>query len=96
MIILAFSAIGAAFTDLIPRLGCWYAARALHSIMLHAILKAPLHFFDVTPQGRVLARFSKDTDDMDRSLPFMLSDAIYWFFEVLLRVIIFWKNKKAV
>lgn len=35
------------------------SSRALHSQLLSSILHAPLLFFDTTPLGRVLARFSK-------------------------------------
>lgn len=98
-IILTFSAGGAVFADLAPELGCWYAARALHNKMLHGILRAPLYFFDVTPQGRVLARFSKDLDELDTSLPFIVTDGIYCFFEVLFPIRLFFrktgKHKRA-
>ncbi|KAF5286638.1 hypothetical protein FQA39_LY16212 [Lamprigera yunnana] len=76
----AFTAV---FADLAPTLGCWYAARVLHNAMLNGIVRAPLSFFDVTPTGRILSRFSKDVDVMDTSLPFYFSDGTYCLFEVL-------------
>jgi ABC-type multidrug transport system fused ATPase/permease subunit len=36
------------------------AATKLHGTMLSRILRAPMAFFDTTPLGRVLNRFSKD------------------------------------
>ena len=47
----------------------------LHDRMIIAILKAPVHFFDVNPIGRILNRFSKDIGSMDLTLPtfFLLS-----------------------
>ncbi|KAK4875040.1 hypothetical protein RN001_011462 [Aquatica leii] len=75
--------IAAVFADLAPTLGCWYAARVMHNVMLNGIMRAPLSFFDVTPSGRIIARFSKDVDVMDTSLPFYFSDGTYCFFEVL-------------
>jgi ABC-type multidrug transport system fused ATPase/permease subunit len=44
------------------------ASRQLHVQMLTSVLRAPAGFFDVTPLGRILARFSKDLDSLDTSL----------------------------
>eukprot|EP01071_Lankesteria_metandrocarpae_P009506 Lankesteria_metandrocarpae@DN5209_c0_g1_i6.p1 len=40
----------------------------LHNRMAHVIFHAPLRFFDTTPMGRVLSRFSRDLDLMDSQL----------------------------
>ncbi|XP_035389254.1 canalicular multispecific organic anion transporter 2 isoform X3 [Electrophorus electricus] len=45
------------------------AAHATHLNMLHAILRAPQAFFEATPSGRVLNRFSKDVDTIDSLIP---------------------------
>lgn len=55
----------------------------MHFTMLKGIMRAPLSFFDVTPQGRILARFSKDVDTLDTGLPFAVSSTIYCWFEVI-------------
>mmetsp|Transcript_133973 Transcript_133973/g.232584 ORF Transcript_133973/g.232584 Transcript_133973/m.232584 type:complete len:1411 (-) Transcript_133973:84-4316(-) len=44
------------------------ASKKLHLNMLVAVLKAPLAFFDTTPHGRVLNRFTKDIDSIDSTL----------------------------
>lgn len=44
------------------------ASVILHNILLSNILKCPLGFFDVTPTGRVLARFSHDINTLDDRL----------------------------
>ncbi|CAH0714289.1 unnamed protein product, partial [Brenthis ino] len=77
------TAIASFFADLMPFLACWRAARVLHQILLDNVLKAPLQFFEVTPVGRILSRFSKDVDVVDTSLPSQASDVIYCAFEVL-------------
>ncbi|CAL8289846.1 unnamed protein product [Lota lota] len=51
------------------------STEALHSRMFDAILRAPVHFFDVNPIGRVLNRFSKDIGQMDVVLPITFVDA---------------------
>uniref|UniRef100_A0A8C1NBS4 ATP-binding cassette, sub-family C (CFTR/MRP), member 3 n=1 Tax=Cyprinus carpio TaxID=7962 RepID=A0A8C1NBS4_CYPCA len=45
------------------------AARATHLHMLHAVLRAPQAFFEATPSGRILNRFSKDVDTIDSVIP---------------------------
>lgn len=71
------------FTDVIPQLGCLSAATAMHTIMLSGIIRAPMQFFDSTPTGRVLARFSKDVEVLDAILPHVLGGILYCLFEVI-------------
>jgi ABC-type multidrug transport system fused ATPase/permease subunit len=49
------------------------AAHQLHRRLLTALLKAPMSFFDSTPHGRVVNRFSSDTNTVDDSLPFIMN-----------------------
>ncbi|XP_072177741.1 ATP-binding cassette sub-family C member 9-like [Diadema setosum] len=48
--------------------GVYYASKNLHFDMLDNIIKAPMRFFDTTPTGRVLNRFSSDTQLIDQRL----------------------------
>jgi ATP-binding cassette subfamily C (CFTR/MRP) protein 10 len=48
------------------------AAQRLHERLLGAVVRAPLAFFDTTPTGRVLNRFSSDQATADDSLPFIM------------------------
>lgn len=77
-----FLAIGAICAELLPHLGCLNAAIILHSILLKGVMGAPLALFDVTPTGRILARFSKDTDVVDNTIPQCLIDTLYCIMEV--------------
>lgn len=46
------------------------ASRRLHASILKTILAAPINlYYDITPMGRILNRFSKDLDSMDSLLP---------------------------
>ncbi|CAH1646738.1 unnamed protein product [Spodoptera littoralis] len=65
-------------------LGTLAAARALHAALLAGVLRAPsIGFFDCTPVGRVLNRFSKDVDVLDNVLPMTLRGWTSCFFAVL-------------
>ncbi|GFO42105.1 multidrug resistance-associated protein 1 [Plakobranchus ocellatus] len=44
------------------------ASRDLHSSMLRSVLRAPMSFFDTTPVGRLINRFSKDMEEVDQQL----------------------------
>uniref|UniRef100_A0AC35TVU9 ABC transmembrane type-1 domain-containing protein n=1 Tax=Rhabditophanes sp. KR3021 TaxID=114890 RepID=A0AC35TVU9_9BILA len=46
------------------------ASTNLHNRMLSSILHGVVRFFDQTPVGRILNRFSKDVDEVDVKLPF--------------------------
>ncbi|KAH7972144.1 hypothetical protein HPB52_007832 [Rhipicephalus sanguineus] len=37
----------------------------LHKAMIRSVLRCPVHFFDATPRGRVLNRFSADIDNIE-------------------------------
>ncbi|MBX7153707.1 MAG: ATP-binding cassette domain-containing protein [Bacteriodetes bacterium] len=53
------------------------AGRDIHNQTLRAVLAAPLRFFDTTPMGRILNRFSRDIQLVD--------DELSWNFESALR-----------
>lgn len=74
--------------DLVPRLSCLLAAKSLHRILLNGILHAPIAFFDTTPAGRILSRFSRSMEALDTPLPRDVSELIYFTFEVLSTLVI--------
>lgn len=58
------------------------AAIKLHNFLLHNLLRIPISFFDVTPIGRILARFSSDINNVDTSLPSLLQGVLSTFVQV--------------
>lgn len=40
------------------------ASKRLHAALLRRVLHAPVSFFDTTPIGRIIQRFSKDTNQV--------------------------------
>ncbi|KAI8923601.1 ABC transporter type 1, transmembrane domain-containing protein, partial [Entophlyctis helioformis] len=48
--------------------GSFTASRRVHDNLLEKILHAPLRFFEITPVGRILNRFSKDIENLDNTV----------------------------
>jgi ABC-type multidrug transport system fused ATPase/permease subunit len=51
------------------------AASALHARGVTAVLRAPISFFDATPAGRIVNRFSRDQSILDAEIPTALQFA---------------------
>ncbi|RXN17281.1 multidrug resistance-associated 9 [Labeo rohita] len=51
-----------------------HASSKLHDTMFKRILGSPMSFFDTTPTGRLVNRFSKDQDEVDAVLPFNMEN----------------------
>lgn len=66
--------------DMVGNIYGFRAARRLHRGMLAAVLRAPLSFFQDTPHGRIINRFSKDTSEIDKELIWSM---IYTFVPLL-------------
>ncbi|KAK6642139.1 hypothetical protein RUM44_013862 [Polyplax serrata] len=63
--------------------GSIQAAIAIHEKLLKKILSSKIVFFDISPMGRILNRFSSDTYAIDDSLPFILNIFLAQFFCLL-------------
>ncbi|KAF9090938.1 hypothetical protein BGX29_011220, partial [Mortierella sp. GBA35] len=52
-------------------------AKHMHDRLLNNLLRQPMSFFDVTPVGRIINRFSTDVDAIDESIIWNLIDVVY-------------------
>lgn len=67
------------FSALVFVIAGYCAARRLHEQALHRVMRAPLRFFDATPVGRIISRFSKDQGMLD----LLVSETLYWLLECI-------------
>ncbi|KAF8332585.1 P-loop containing nucleoside triphosphate hydrolase protein [Cantharellus anzutake] len=61
----------------------FYSSVRLHRGAIERIMQAPMSFFDTTPLGRIMNRFSKDIDTLDNQL----SEALRFCFITLTQII---------
>ncbi|XP_074521778.1 ATP-binding cassette sub-family C member 12-like [Halichoeres trimaculatus] len=69
----------------------WITLKAsckLHDTMFHKIVFSPMSFFDVTPTGRILNRFSRDQEEVDAVLPFHIDPFLQFCLMVTFTMIV--------
>ncbi|HET9240831.1 MAG TPA: ABC transporter transmembrane domain-containing protein [Oligoflexus sp.] len=64
------------------------AGAQLHDAAFAAVLKAPLRFFDRTPIGRILNRFSRDVDSVEREVATNLERTLGPIFHALAALVL--------
>ena len=64
-------------------LGGIIASRLIHMRLLVNVLRLPMSFFDATPSGKILNRFSKDIYTIDETIPRSVRAFISTLFSVL-------------
>ncbi len=66
------------FSDLTLYQSTLTASQKLHDGSFSNLLRGTMQFFDSTPIGRILNRFSKDIDSMDNQMPFAFEQ--FWIY----------------
>uniref|UniRef100_A0A8C5E025 AAA+ ATPase domain-containing protein n=1 Tax=Gouania willdenowi TaxID=441366 RepID=A0A8C5E025_GOUWI len=70
-------------TTLAISLGGIVASRQLHADLLTSVLHSPMSFFEATPSGNLLNRFSKEVDAIDCMIPEGLKMMLSYLFKLL-------------
>lgn len=64
------------------------AGKAMHDDMLKSVLRAPIRFFDSTPVGRILQRFSRDVESVDIYLQWSFVSVVHSLLQVLVSLVL--------
>ncbi|KAG0232234.1 hypothetical protein BGW42_008288 [Actinomortierella wolfii] len=83
ILIAVFSLVFGALTNYYTIFGGLRASRVLHEKLLHKVSRAKVRFFDTTPIGRIINRFSSDMSTIDDDV----SNGLQMFFNSLVVVI---------
>eukprot|EP00043_Microstomoeca_roanoka_P016335 m.166363 g.166363 ORF g.166363 m.166363 type:complete len:1602 (+) comp16436_c27_seq1:218-5023(+) len=82
------NAFGTLTISLLLAYGSIRASRIYHTNMLDRVLRSPMSFFDTTPMGRILNRFSKDIYVIDETIPSSLRSFLSTFMQVISIVVV--------
>ncbi|XP_076749193.1 putative multidrug resistance-associated protein lethal(2)03659 [Xylocopa sonorina] len=67
---------------------CMRASKNLHAQMFRSIVRTIMYFYNTNPAGRILNRFSKDIDIIDKKLPITIFDVSTMLLNVMGTVVI--------
>lgn len=83
-----FAALGVARRAVV-RIYCGLkASKKLHTDMVQSVTRSPMQFFETTPLGRILNRFSGDIAELDESLPSNFLEIIWVITDMIVSIIV--------
>ncbi|KAG8908992.1 hypothetical protein FRB99_000095 [Tulasnella sp. 403] len=77
--------------SIVQYIGSYRASKILFNRLLRVVIGSPMRFFDTTPTGRILNRFSRDVETVDSSLSGSLRSTSSWlasFVAALITVVV--------
>lgn len=78
-----FTVVAVSLSSLSLYIGAIGASKYLHQTLLNTVIRSPMTtFFDVTPIGRIMNRFSNDINEVDNEIPATLRAFTSCFFGV--------------
>ncbi|XP_006811248.2 ATP-binding cassette sub-family C member 5-like [Saccoglossus kowalevskii] len=67
---------------------CLRSSSNLHDKVFSKIIRSPMSFFDTTPLGRIMNRFSKDMDEIDVWLPLIMDLSLQNLFVLIAGLVV--------
>lgn len=64
------------------------AGKSIHNKMLQSVLFSPVRFFDSTPVGRIIQRFSRDVESVDVYLQWSFTSAVQCALQVIVAIVL--------
>ncbi|SCU77718.1 LAFA_0A03048g1_1 [Lachancea sp. 'fantastica'] len=64
------------------------ASRILHDDMANAVLRSPMSFFETTPVGRIINRFSSDMNSVDDTVQYVISFFLLSILDYIIVVVV--------
>lgn len=64
------------------------AGKNMHDKMLKSVLSSPVRFFDSTPVGRIIQRFSRDVESVDVYLQWSFDSAVHCALQVIVSMVL--------
>ena len=64
------------------------AVKQMHSTLLNSILRSSMKFFESTPSGRIMNRFSKDFETLEEPIPERLKDLTFCIYNFVATIVV--------